>query len=108
MGIQSDSLTFSCSFVGVPAPSIDWYKQDFGDVGSATLLENNARVSIVKIMNVTVDNLQECQSTLTISSLVRANDEGVYTCTGGNGVANLIGTSTSASANLTVHGKPSL
>lgn len=102
-----DPLTFSCSFVGVPAPSTDWYKQGVGDVSNTTLIENTTRVSIFKRIHMRDDNLQECQSTLTISSLVRASDEGVYTCTGRNEVANLLGTSTSASAILIVQGGPS-
>lgn len=94
--------------MGVPAPFIDWYKHGIGNISSVTLIENNARVSIVKTNESRDDNLEECQSALNISSLERASDEGMYNCTGRNEVVNLIETTTSTSAILTVHGKPGL
>ena len=117
---QSDSVTFNCSFLGVPAPVIEWYlqniedisinmgsKHETEDVASGTLIESNMGVSIVKTTKDRADNFEECQSTLTISFLVRSRDEGVYSCRGRNDVNSKITTTTSSSANLIVHGKPS-
>ena len=115
---QSDSVTFTCSFVGVPAPSIDWYKQDNPELNNGlagkretddardVLIVNSPGVSIVESTIQRMDNLEESQSALTISSLVRSSNEGLYTCRGRNDVENVIGTVMDASATLTVHGKP--
>ena len=105
--------------MGVPAPSIDWYVrvEDIAELGSGMLekvymeddtssmvIERSTRVSIYNTTIQRMDNLEENQSTLNISSLVRGSDEGLYTCIGRNEVGNIIGTS----ATLTVYGKPHL
>ena len=50
------------------------------------------------------DNLEESQSILTISSLVRSSDERIYSCIGRNEVENIVGSVTTACASLTVNG----
>ena len=129
---QSDSVTFRCSFVGVPAPSIEWYIQDIAEVGNGILgalntddepgsgmpgkliaddgaigvqIEASTRVSIIMTPKEREDNLEEIQSTLIISSVVRSTDEGLYTCRGKNDVENILETVTAACATLTVYGK---
>ena len=130
---QSDSVTFRCSFEGVPAPSIEWYIQDIAEVGNGmlespcstdeepgsgipgkfivddgaigVLIKNSTRVSIKKTIIKRNDSLEESQSTLTISSVDRSSDEGLYTCRGKNDVENILETVTAACATLTVYGK---
>ena len=83
-------------------------KLDMEDDASGVLIESNTRVFITKGQPRSVGSLEESQSTLTIISLVRSNDEGLYTCRGRNEVDNIIGTVTAASATLTVYGKQHL
>ena len=118
---QSDSVTFKCSFLGVPAPAIEWYLQDIKDISSGmqskdktenvdsgTLIESNMGGSIVNSTKHRVDNFDESQSTLIISSLIRSRDEGTYSCRGRNNVNSKVIAITFSSANLTVYGKQSL
>ena len=128
-------MTFTCSFVGVPAPSIDWYihvqldeeesdeedsdkegdngdhsdgfegKRNAENDASFVLIETSARVRIVERPIPRTDSLEQTQSVLTISSLIRSHDMGQYECIGRNEVENLIGTVTVGYAFLTVYGK---
>lgn len=65
-------------------------------------VENNERATIVSTVSFE-SNLDVVSSTLEITNLHKS-DEGQYTCTGENGVENLIGALDRSSAYLVVQG----
>ena len=72
---------------------------------SFVLIETSTRVTIVEEPVPRRDNLEQTQSVLTISSLIRSSDMGQYKCSGRNQVRNLIDTITTSYTFLTVYGK---
>lgn len=92
IAIVRRTASFTCIFHSYPLfPSIDWY------FNTNELLQNDSRINITTTSSVNATNgIIMTNTTLTISN-VMIEDDGQHTCNAGE---------ESASANLTVYGKP--
>ena len=89
---ESDIVNFTCTFVGFPTPVVEWMSPMEGLLPQkVTEFNENLGLYIT-------------QSTLEIS-VISPDHEGLYTCTGTNGVPNLIKAVNYSSAFLTVQGE---
>ena len=98
---QSLIAHFTCIMEGIPCPSIAWFRAIPPD-NTFTIISNRDRFNI---SNKTECNQNRISTTLEVHSLVREEDEGYYQCLAVNNVTNLIQTSNSSVAFLTVQGK---
>jgi len=91
---QTSSAQFDCTSFGNPIPEIVWSR-----VGDDDLSNNTDIVTVT-----TMSDMYTVTSSLFINSTNRSRDEGVYTCTASNGVANNIGAVNTQSGELVVQG----
>ena len=96
---ESDATTFTCGVSGVPLPSIVWTLPS-GDNPESTVLngQDMEQTGIYAETIVSEETPYAATSTLNIDSVSR-EDDGVYTCTAINRIADA-----TASATLTVQG----
>lgn len=100
-GNESFGATFTCSFDGIPAPNVTWYRQESNgsevsiedDGGKYDILDTSATENTTNLIVIT--------STLTIRDL-NVTDQLTYRCHGENGVENAIGADNDATASLIV------
>ena len=97
---ESDAATFTCSVSGVPLPSIVWTLPSGDNLESVVLNGQDIEQAEIYAETVVSEEMPyAATSTLSIDPVSR-NDDGIYTCTAINRIANA-----TASATLTVQGK---
>jgi len=94
---QTFSAQFDCTSFGNPIPQIVWSR-----VGDDDLSNNTDIITVTTMVN---SDMYTVTSSLVINSIERFSDQGVYTCTASNGVANNIGAIDVQSSGLVVQGE---
>ena len=91
------SVTLSCTFEGVPLPTVSWTYLEV-DGTTPTTLEPSEKYTFTNETEIggVYSNIT---STLTLST-VSLDDAGQYTCTANNEVVNLIGAQSNGSSQL--------
>ena len=91
--VQPNTALFTCTFSGLPRPSIQWWRRTVGS--DLTLVGNSSQFLISE----TVSGERERTSRLTLLQ-TNSSDSGNYTCTAEN-----VAGSTSITARLTIYGE---
>lgn len=89
---RTETVTFTCMAVAVPAANITWEKDN-------SSISSGGRYNISTVTGAMLDDGLLASSMLTISN-VQKEDEGSYRCTASNTEGSAMGTAT-----LTVQGK---
>ena len=90
---QSDIVSITCEVFGIPVPSVQWTRGTPASI-----------VNITETTNITeTRDGNNITSVLTIQQVQRSEMD-TYTCTGANGVTNLINSPQQASSQLFVQG----
>ena len=101
---ESDVVTFTCIFIGIPIPTVEWIRLTAGREVPIPLSQS----LMVSSSQNRSTGLYIVHSTLLIPNTdggLKKTDGGKYSCIGINAAANLIGAVNESSAFLTVQGE---